>query len=61
LRRVWKAQRFSWFMTALLHRFPDATPFEQQLQLADLDYVTASAAAQASLAENYVGLPFAPD
>jgi p-hydroxybenzoate 3-monooxygenase len=61
LRRVWKAQRFSWFMTALLHRFPDATPFEQQLQLADLDYVTTSAAAQASLAENYVGLPFAPD
>jgi p-hydroxybenzoate 3-monooxygenase len=61
LRRVWKAQRFSWFMTALLHRFPDATPYEQQLQLADLDYVTTSAAAQASLAENYVGLPFAPD
>ena len=58
LRRVWKAQRFSWFMTALLHRFPDATPYEQQLQLADLDYVTTSAAAQASLAENYVGLPF---
>ncbi|MEO6928336.1 MAG: FAD-dependent monooxygenase, partial [Casimicrobiaceae bacterium] len=58
LRRVWKAQRFSWFMTSLLHRFPAATAYEQRLQLADLDYVTASSAAQASLAENYVGLPF---
>ncbi len=58
LRRVWKAQRFSWFMTSLLHRFPDATAYEQRLQLAELDYVTGSNAAQASLAENYVGLPF---
>ena len=58
LRRVWKAQRFSWFMTSLLHLFPDATPYQQRLQLADLDYVTGSQAAQSSLAENYVGLPF---
>jgi|SRR5665213_1252619 len=58
LRRVWKAQRFSWFMTSLLHRFPGATAYEQRLQLADLDYVTGSDAAQSSLAENYVGLPF---
>ncbi len=58
LRRVWKAQRFSWFMTSLLHRFPDTTPWQQQLQLAELDYVTTSVAAQTSLAENYVGLPF---
>jgi p-hydroxybenzoate 3-monooxygenase len=58
LRRVWKAQRFSWFMTSLLHRFPDATPYESRLQLADLDYVASSASAQSSLAENYTGLPF---
>ncbi|MEP7061832.1 MAG: 4-hydroxybenzoate 3-monooxygenase [Betaproteobacteria bacterium] len=58
LRRVWNAQRFSWFMTSLLHCFPDATAYQQRLQLADLDYVTGSDAAQASLAENYVGLPF---
>ncbi|MEO6749529.1 MAG: FAD-dependent monooxygenase, partial [Casimicrobiaceae bacterium] len=58
LRRVWKAQRFSWFMTSLLHLFPGATAYEQRLQLADLDYVTGSDAAQSSLAENYVGLPF---
>jgi p-hydroxybenzoate 3-monooxygenase len=58
LRRVWKAQRFSWFMTSLLHNFPDATPWQQRLQRAELDYVTTSVAAQTSLAENYVGLPF---
>ena len=60
LRRVWKAQRFSWFMTSLLHRFPEATPYEARLQVADLDYVTSSVSAQASLAENYTGLPFEP-
>lgn len=58
LRRVWKAQRFSWFMTSLLHLFPDASAYQRRLQLADLDYVTGSDAAQASLAEQYVGLPF---
>jgi p-hydroxybenzoate 3-monooxygenase len=60
LARVWKAQRFSWFMTSLLHRFPDASAYDRRLQLADLDYVSGSPAAQASLAENYVGLPFDP-
>jgi p-hydroxybenzoate 3-monooxygenase len=57
LRRVWKAQRFSWWMTSMLHRFEDASPFDQRRQLADLDYVTSSVAAATSLAENYVGLP----
>lgn len=57
LRRVWKVQRFSWWMTQLLHRFPDDNPFDHRRQLAELDYVTSSRAAQESLAENYVGLP----
>ena len=57
LRRVWKAQRFSWWMTSLLHRFDEASPFDRRRQLAELDYVTSSRAAAASLAENYVGLP----
>jgi p-hydroxybenzoate 3-monooxygenase len=57
LRRIWKAQRFSWWMTSLMHRIPDASPFDQRRQLAELDYVTSSAAAAQSLAENYVGLP----
>jgi p-hydroxybenzoate 3-monooxygenase len=57
-RRVWKAQRFSWWMTATLHRFPDETPFDHQRQIADLDYLTSSRAAMTSLAEQYVGLPF---
>ena len=57
LRRVWKVQRFSWWMTQLLHRFPDDSPFDHRRQLADLDYVTSSRAASQSLAENYVGLP----
>jgi p-hydroxybenzoate 3-monooxygenase len=57
LRRVWKAQRFSWWMTLMLHRFFGRTPFEDQLQLAELDYVTGSLAASTALAENYVGLP----
>jgi p-hydroxybenzoate 3-monooxygenase len=57
LRRVWKAQRFSWFMTSMLHRFPDASPFDARRQVAELDYVTSSRAAATSLAENYVGLP----
>jgi p-hydroxybenzoate 3-monooxygenase len=57
LRRVWKAQRFSWWMTSLLHRFPGRNPFDDQVQHAELDYVTASKAASTALAENYVGLP----
>jgi p-hydroxybenzoate 3-monooxygenase len=58
LRRVWKAQRFSWWMTSTLHRFPDETAFDHQRQIADLDYLTSSHAAMTSLAEQYVGLPF---
>jgi p-hydroxybenzoate 3-monooxygenase len=57
LRRVWKVQRFSWWMTSMLHRFPDENPFDQRRQLAELDYVTSSYAAAKTLAENYVGLP----
>ncbi len=57
LRRVWKVQRFSWWMTSILHRFQDANPFDQRRQLAELDYVTSSRVASQSLAENYVGLP----
>jgi p-hydroxybenzoate 3-monooxygenase len=58
LRRVWKAQRFSWWMTSMLHRFPGRNPYEDRVQVAELDYVTSSRAAQQALAENYVGLPF---
>ena len=57
LRRVWKVQRFSWWMTSILHRFPRANPFDRRRQLAELDYVTSSTAAARTLAENYVGLP----
>src|SRR5215475_1095797 len=57
LRRVWKVQRFSWWMTSMLHRFPGENPFDRRRQLAELDYVTSSRAASQSLAENYVGLP----
>ncbi len=58
LRRVWKAQRFSWWMTSLLHRFPNASGFDLRRQAAELDYVVSSRAASQTLAENYVGLPF---
>jgi p-hydroxybenzoate 3-monooxygenase len=57
LRRVWKAQRFSWWMTSTLHVSPDETAFDHRRQLADLDYLTSSRAAMTSLAEQYVGLP----
>jgi p-hydroxybenzoate 3-monooxygenase len=57
LRRIWKAQRFSWWMTSLLHRFEEASPFDRRRQLAELDYVTGSRAGATTLAENYVGLP----
>ena len=60
LRRVWKAQRFSWWMTSMLHRVPGESSFDRRRQLAELDYVTSSRAASQSLAENYVGLPFDP-
>ncbi|MGA8044148.1 MAG: FAD-dependent monooxygenase, partial [Terracidiphilus sp.] len=57
LRRIWKAQRFSWWMTSLLHRFEQESPFDHKRQLAELEYVMTSRAAATSLAENYVGLP----
>lgn len=57
LRRVWRAQRFSWWMTTLLHTHDDESPFDRRRQMAELDYLTSSRAAATSLAENYVGLP----
>ncbi|MEX2462578.1 MAG: 4-hydroxybenzoate 3-monooxygenase [Paenibacillaceae bacterium] len=57
LRRIWKAERFSWFMTTTLHRNHSYTPFEHKIQLAELDYLTSSRTASMSLAENYIGLP----
>jgi p-hydroxybenzoate 3-monooxygenase len=56
--RVWKAQRFSWWMTRLLHRFPEDPSFDRRLQEAEFDYLAGSRAAQTALAENYVGLPY---
>lgn len=58
LRRIWKGQRFSWWMTSMLHRFSDDDPFEHRVQVAELAYVSTSKAAMTTLAENYVGLPF---
>jgi len=58
LARVWKAQRFSWWMTTMLHTFPEALTYDQKLQQTELDYLLSSEVAQQSLAENYVGLPF---
>jgi len=58
LSRIWKAERFSWSMTTMLHRFPEARPFDLKMQGAELDYLFSSPSAQRALAENYVGLPF---
>jgi p-hydroxybenzoate 3-monooxygenase len=58
LRRTWRAQRFSWWMTTMLHRPPDESAFDHKRQLAELDYLVSSRAAMTSLAENYVGTPF---
>ena len=58
LKRVWRVQHFSWWMTSMLHRFPDASEFEQRLQLSELEFVTSNEAAGRALAENYVGLPY---
>ncbi|TAV50263.1 4-hydroxybenzoate 3-monooxygenase [Rhizobium leguminosarum] len=58
LARVWNAVRFSWWMTTMMHRFPDTGDFDQKIQEAELDYLTHSRAASTALAENYVGLPF---
>jgi len=57
LARVWKSERFSWSLTKLMHRFPEDGPFERRMQVAELDYIASSEAAQRSIAENYVGLP----
>lgn len=57
LARVWKTERFSWYLTKLMHRFPDDGPFERRMQAAELDYIAQSPAAQTMIAENYVGLP----
>ncbi|HUH94885.1 MAG TPA: 4-hydroxybenzoate 3-monooxygenase [Casimicrobiaceae bacterium] len=59
LARVWRAEYFSWWMTSMLHTFPGSDPFQERLQLAELDYVTTSRAKAVTLAENYVGLPLA--
>jgi p-hydroxybenzoate 3-monooxygenase len=58
LNRVWRAEHFSWWMTSMLHQFPDNDDFQRKLQLSQLRYTVASTAAATSLAENYVGLPF---
>ena len=58
LSRVWKATRFSWWMTTTFHKFPDQSPFDQCIQDAELEYLENSIASQTVLAENYVGLPF---
>jgi p-hydroxybenzoate 3-monooxygenase len=58
LSRVWKAERFSWWMTGLLHRFPERNAFERRMQQAELDYLFSSQAAMTAMAENYVGLPY---
>lgn len=57
LARVWKSERFSWQLTMLMHRFPDDGPFDRRVQVAELDYVASSEAAQRTIAENYIGLP----
>lgn len=57
LARVWKAERFSWALTKLMHRFPEDGPFEHAMKHAELGYIAQSTTAQTSLAENYVGLP----
>ncbi len=57
LARVWKSERFSWSLTRLMHRFPEDGPFERAMQVAELDYIANSKAAQTTIAENYVGLP----
>jgi p-hydroxybenzoate 3-monooxygenase len=57
LARVWKSERFSWSLTRLMHRFPEDGPFERAMQVAELDYIASSKAAQTTIAENYIGLP----
>ena len=58
LARVWQATRFSWWMTTTMHRFPDQSGFDQKIQESDLAYLERSEAAQRSMAEQYVGVPY---
>ena len=58
LARIWKAERFSWWITRMLHQFPEDSSFDRNIQAAELEYLFSSEAAQKSLAENYVGLPY---
>ena len=58
LHRVWKAERFSWWFTSLMHRFPDQTGFDRRMQRAEIDFLKTNRAAQTAMAENYVGLPY---
>lgn len=60
LKRIWKAERFSWWMTSLLHRFPDSDAFSARMQQTELDYYIGSEAGRKTIAENYVGLPYEP-
>ena len=57
LKRVWKAERFSWFMSTMMHQFPEFSSFEKRMQRAEFDHISGSETASRSLAENYVGLP----
>ena len=57
LARVWKAERFSWYLSMMMHRFPEHSAFERRMQRAEFDYVRSSEAASRAIAENYVGLP----
>lgn len=58
LSRVWKAERFSWWFTSLMHQFPDQSPFDRRMQRAEIEFLATNTAAQKALAENYVGLPY---
>ncbi|MCB1313010.1 MAG: 4-hydroxybenzoate 3-monooxygenase [Sedimentitalea sp.] len=58
LARIWKAERFSWWMTNLLHRFPDQSPFDLKMQRAEIEFLRSNRAAQSAMAQNYVGLPY---
>ncbi len=58
LSRIWKAVRFSWWMTTLMHEFPGADPFDRKIKLSEIDYLENSKYAQKVFSENYVGLPF---
>ena len=58
LARVWKAERFSWWFSSLMHRFPDQSDFDLKMQIAEIDFLRTNRAAQAAMAQNYVGLPY---